>query len=184
MRNIKLGKTLVASALGLAVLAGFTPTAGAADTTTTFSLTSGALSITAPASKALGSADITATSVAGVSLGTVSVNDARGGLLGTWTASVTSTDFTTGTATAAETIAKANATYWSGAATASSGTQVLTPGQALETAKVTLAASRTAFGASGVTGTATASWAPTIGFTIPSGAVAGTYTGTVTHSIA
>lgn len=177
MRNFKFGKTLLASALGVAVLAGFTPPAGAAATTTTFSVTSGALSITAPATA-------TVSNLAGTSLGTVSVSDARGLLLGTWTASVTATAFTTGTATAAETIANTNISYWSGAATASSGTQVLAPGQALETAKVTLAASRTAFSATGVTGTASASWAPTVIVAVPAAAPAGTYTGTITHSIA
>lgn len=177
MRNFKLGKTLLASALGVAVLAGVATPAHAADTTTTFSLTSGALSITAPTTATL-------SNLAGSSLGTVSVTDARGALLGSWTASVTSTDFTTGTKTTAETITKDNISYWSGAATAQSGTQVLAPGQPLDANKVTLALSRTAFSASGVTGTASASWAPTVTVTVPAAAVAGTYTGTITHSIA
>ena len=72
-------------------------------------------------------------STAEFQIGAVSVTDQRGSLLGSWTASVTSSDFTTGTQTAEETIAKANVSYWSGAATASTGVGVFAPGQATET---------------------------------------------------
>lgn len=96
--------------------------ARAADTTTTFSLAAGSLAISAPASRDLGSGP-TGGGTVSAQLGTVTVTDDRGALAGAWTASVSSTDFTTGGATANETIGKAQITYWSGAATSSSGTR-------------------------------------------------------------
>jgi hypothetical protein len=47
-----------------------------------------------------------------------------------------------------------------------------------------LAASRTAFSAGSVVGNNSVSWNPTVTINIPSAAVAGTYSGTVTHSVA
>ena len=183
----KVGRILVAAGFGLAALAGAVAPAGAADTTTTFSLTAGGLAISAPASKDLGSAATAAAAIAGVQLGNVSVADTRGALLGAWTASVTSSDFTIGDpleASAEETIAKANADYWSGASISPTGTAVRVPGQATVANKVTLAASRTAFTASAVVGNGTTTWNPTVSVNIPASAVAGDYEGTITHSVA
>ena len=178
-------KVISAMVVCMLSFAGMIGPAGAADTTATFSVTAaGGLSVTVPESKSLGSAASGATSIAGVQLGAVTVTDSRGALLGAWTASVSSTDFTTGAASANETIGKTNASYWSGAATATSGTAVLVPGQALEANAVTLAAQRTAFSASGTVGNNSATWNPTVSMTIPSTAVVGTYTGTITHSVA
>lgn len=179
----KLATVAAATGLALAAVAGAATPAHAADTTTTFTLTAGSLAVSAPASKSLGSA-ATGSATTSAQLGTVSVTDGRGALLGAWTTSVTSTDFTTGAATANETIAKANADYWSGAATSTSGTGVFLPGQLLAGNKVTLGASRTAFSASAVVGNNTAAWDPTVIVNIPSAAVVGTYTGTITHSVA
>jgi hypothetical protein len=69
--------------------------AAADTTTTTFTLSGGALSISVPASKNLGSAATGASSLSS-QLGTVTVTDDRGALAGCWTATVASTDFTTG----------------------------------------------------------------------------------------
>jgi len=185
MRNLKLGKSLLASAVGLAALAGMASPAQAADTTATFTLTAGGgLAITAPASSALGSAATGAAATTPTQMGNIVVSDSRGALLGSWTASVSSSDFTTGTASAAETIGKANADYWSGASISPTGTAVLVPGQLLAANKVTFAASRTAFSASAVVGNGTTTWNPTVSVNIPGAAVAGTYTGTITHSVA
>ena len=117
----------------------------------TFTLTAGALNVSDPADTSLGSV---ATGTASVSstLGNTSVTDNRGALLGTWTASVTSTDFTTGAATADETIGKALVSYASGASTASSGTAVRVPGQATTLLAEDMSVSRTAFSATGVVG--------------------------------
>src|SRR4051794_36633508 len=73
----------------------------------TFTLTAGSLAVSDPANTSLGSV-ATGTATVSSSLGTVTVTDARGALNGTWTATVSSTDFTTGGATANETITKAS----------------------------------------------------------------------------
>jgi hypothetical protein len=157
--------------------------ARAADTTTTFTLAAGSLSISAPASKDLGTGS-TGAGTLSAQLGAVTVTDTRGALLGTWTASVSSTDFTTGGATANETVAKGQVTYWSGTATASSGTAVFTPGQATSGNAQALSASRTAYSAAAIVGNNSATWNPTLTVNVPAAAVAGTYSGTITHSVA
>jgi hypothetical protein len=148
----------------------------------TFSLTAGLLTISDPANKALGSIS-TGTASLTNTLGAVSVTDNRGALNGTWTATVASTDFTTGAAATEETIAKAQVDYWSGAATSFTGTAVLVPGQLLVVNKQALSASRTAYSATAVIGNNTASWTPTVVVNVPAQAVAGTYSGTITHSV-
>lgn len=178
--------SIAACASAAAALVGFAPAADAATTggtTTTFTLTAGNLAITTPSSKDLGSV-ATGSASTGAQLGAVSVTDGRGGLNAAWTTSVSSTDFTTGSASADETIAKANADYWSGLATGSTGTGVFTPGQATALLKQTLASSRTAFAGSVLIGNNSATWNPTVGITIPAQAVAGVYSGTITHSVA
>jgi hypothetical protein len=157
--------------------------ARAATTTTTFTLSAGALSISAPASKDLGTG-ATGGGTVSAQLGTVAVTDNRGTTLGSWTATVSSTDFTTGGGTASETIGKAQVTYWSGLATASSGTGTFTAGQASAVSAQDLSTARTAFSASAVVGNNSVSWNPTVTVNVPSSAVAGTYTGTITHSVA
>jgi len=170
-------------ATALMTASAFLLPAHAADTTTTFTLTAGGLSVSAPSSASLGSV-ATGSATASAQLGSVSVTDSRGALLGAWTTSVSSTDFTTGGATSNETIAKASADYWSGAATATSGVGTFTPGQLLSANKVALSTSRTAFSASVVVGNNSASFNPTMIINVPGAAVAGTYSGTVTHSVA
>jgi hypothetical protein len=156
--------------------------ASASTTTTTFTLTAGALTVTAPAAADLGTGAVG--SPISASLGNVTVADNRGTLLGSWTASVSSTDFTTGAASANETIGRANVTYWSGAATATTGTAVRVPGQLLAANAVALSESRTAFSATGAVGANTTTWQPTVVVTPPAAAVVGAYTGTITHSVA
>ena len=189
----KFGKILLVSGIGLATLGGLMTPAGAADTTATFTLTAaGGLAVTAPTSADLGTAATGAAALAAVQLGEVEVADTRGAFLGAWTASVTSSDFITEdyltaehtTPGAEETIEKANADYFSGAATSSSGTAVYTPGQPLAANAVDMSASRTAFSASAVVGNGAAAWNPTVTINIPSDAVAGAYEGTITHSVA
>jgi hypothetical protein len=148
----------------------------------TFTLTAGSLLVSDPSAKSIGSV-ATGSATVSSDLGNVTVTDGRGALLGTWTATVSSTDFTTGAATSNETIAKASVDYFSGPSTASSGTAVFVPGQVLSANKQALSASRTAFSATGVVGNNSATWDPTLVVNIPSAAVAGTYSGTVTHSV-
>lgn len=175
-------KALLMGTVALAVVGGLAVPANAADTTTTFSLTAGALNLTAPASAALGTGAIGAPVTA--TLGSVSVNDSRGALVAAWTATTVSSDFTTGGGTAAETIGKANVKYWSGLATGSSGTSLATPGQLSALDAVALDTAKTAFSLTAGVGNNSSTWAPTLIVNVPGSAVAGNYTGIVTHSVA
>ena len=167
-----------AGAAALLVLAALSAASG--DTNTTFTVTSGLLSISSPSSKALGAGGPNGTITS--QLGAVTVSDARGALNGSWTAAVSATDFTTGGGTA-ETIPKANVSYWSGLATASSGIGVFTPGQATAANAQALGVSRTAFSATAVIGNNSVTWNPTIVVNVPAAAVAGDYAGVITHSV-
>lgn len=174
----------IAAVLSLAATTGLVALTAPADAGqgVTFTLTAGSLVVSDPANKSLGSV-ATGTSSVSNSLGNTTVSDGRGALLGSWTATVSSTDFTTGGGTADETIEKAQVDYYSGAATASTGTAVLVPGQATALLKQPLSTSRTAFGATGVVGNNSATWVPTVVVNIPADSVAGTYSGTITHSV-
>ncbi len=152
--------------------------ASAADTTVTFSITTAGLTISAPGSASLGSVASGATSISG-EIGPVTVTDLRGTLGGSWTATVTGTDFTTGGATGPETIPVINVSYAPGPLVSSTGTGTFTPG-----AGGIINVPQTAFTGTALTGNNTATWNPTLTVAIPSAAVAGTYTGTVTHSVA
>lgn len=141
-----------------------------------------ALSISVPGNASLGS------SAAGggpltAQLGTVTVN-ASGIVLPNFVATVSTTTFTTGGGTANETIAKSRVSYWSGPVTASTGLQTATPGQLTSLLAVDLSTSRTAFGSVGLVLSISTSWNPTLIVTPQSSAVAGAYTGTITHSVA
>ncbi len=173
------GTAATALALGTAASASAATTV---DTTTTFTVSGGGLAITAPATKALGTG--AAADTIGGQMGDVTVTDSRAALGGTWTGSVSSSDFTNTTVTGAAVIAKANLSYWSGPATASTGTAVTTPGQANAGAAVTLATPRTAYSASATTGNNSTTWQPTLSLALPAQAIAGNYTGTITHSVA
>jgi hypothetical protein len=180
-------KQLVALAVAGTAAAGLfaAPAAHAADTSTTFTLeATGDLSISVPDSTELSAGTATTAGTLTAQLGAVTVTDERGELLAAWTASVSSSDFTTGTATANETIAKANVSYASGVATATTGLGVFTPGQATTLLAQALSASRTAFAGTALVGNNSASWNPTVVITIPSSAVVGEYSGTITHSLA
>ncbi|WP_133260086.1 hypothetical protein [Streptacidiphilus pinicola] len=146
------------------------------DTTTTFSVTSGALSMSAPVSASLGSG-APGTTVSGA-LGAVSVTDDRALLSASWTATASVTDFTTGGGTPPETIPATDSGYDPGAIT-TTGTITATG------TVVTLSNSpqTVVTGTSGV-GDNTASWDPNVSIALPASAVGGTYTGTLTQSVA
>ncbi|MEA2591769.1 MAG: hypothetical protein QOD62_1600 [Actinomycetota bacterium] len=185
MKTLRTGLTaLVGATLLLVALPGLASAATTGTTTTTFTLTGGAMSITVPSTTVnLGSASVAAGSLT-AQLGTVSVNDGRGLLSGGWTSSVTASKFTTGAATAAETIAATNVDYWSGAATATSGLGILLGGQLTSVLAVVVNTAQTAFTGGSLIGNNSASWNPTLVVTIPAAAVVGTYTGTVSHTVA
>lgn len=165
----------IALSTGLA-FAGFAAPAHAAvtgDTTATFTITAGALAITVPGSPVNFGAVATGAATAGGQLGTVTVADTRGLLLNSWTTTVTTTAFVTGTSTPNETVTAPNVAYSSGAAITQTGLGVFVPG--------TIAAppSHTAVGGNSLT-----TWNPTLTFTLLSSQVAGIYTGIIGHSVA
>jgi hypothetical protein len=146
------------------------------------------LSISVPTSASLGSQTTGASSISG-SLGSVTVTTGAGtGLAGSgqWTATVVSTAFKTGAGSANETIAAGSVSYRSGQVTGTTGlaANLCTPGQPVSS--VSIGTTQTAMSCGGVpllTGT-TVTWQPTITIALPVSAVAGTYTGTITHSVA
>jgi hypothetical protein len=181
---IRRGATVAAV---LAFVAGITPlalpvgaaSAAAADTPGQFQVTAGGLAITVPTSTVnFGSVASGATSVSGP-LGTVTVTDTRGLLTASWTATVSTTTFTTGGATTNETVAKSAVTYASGAATATTGVGVFTP----VLVAVSLATPQTAATWTAGVANNTATWNPTLTFALLTTQVAGTYAGTITHSV-
>lgn len=183
---------IVAGLIGMAALAA--PLAAHADTTpSTFTITGGSLSITVPDGSTtpinLGGYTLgtdTGMHISNAALGAVTVTDDRATLSGSWTVGVTSTDFVTGTgttATADRTIPAADIKYTPGSASAGINTSVTTytPGSAGaldNTTSLTAMATTSEVGSGGVT------WNPTITVTLPAQVVAGTYSGTITHSFA
>lgn len=168
---------LIALASSAALVAAAAPTQAATtdDSTVTFELAGGGLNVTAPASTDLGAAATTASVVSG-NLGDVTVTDDRGLLVAAWTVTAVSTDFTTGAGSADETVPATNVTYTPGLAT---GTAVTVPTPGLLGGALPLPV---------VTGTGvgnnTATWDPTLSISLAgTSGVAGTYTGTITHSV-
>ena len=157
------------------------PAAAAASdgpTTTSFTVDGGSLTISTPDSAVLGLVNVGTSTVTG-QLGLITVDDERALAAGSWTASVSSTHYITGGGSPAETIPAADASYTAGAAVSTSGTGTFTPGTG-----GALGVIEPAFLATATTGATTASWNPTITITLPAAVVAGTYTGTITHSVA
>jgi hypothetical protein len=141
------------------------------------------LSISAPGLTNLG-ATARGGRVVSARLGTVTVTDTRGVVDGAWTARVSATPFATGGSSAGGRVAPSAIRYWSGPATARSGTARLVPGQRGPWDAVRLTSTRVAFSATGVTGRNSASWVPTVVIRVPEAAVAGRYRGAITHSVA
>lgn len=85
-----------------------------------------------------------------------------------------------------ETVLAAEVDYWSGPATATTGDGTFNPAQATAGAAQPLdnVAPLPAFAHVGGTGNNTASWNPGIVVHVPLDSQGGTYTGTVTHSVA
>jgi hypothetical protein len=161
------------AALGAAVPASALP----GDTSASVTVTGGSLSITVPtAAGSLGSAadKVAGTTISG-SLGVVQVNDARSAAAGSgWVASVISTAFTP---TTGPTIAASLVGYTAGPIT-KVGTATFTADDPAALTGLTPAVTAT-----GITGDNSATWNPTITVTVPGGTLAGTYTGTITHSV-
>lgn len=183
MRTSRLLTVGAATATAIALAAA--PAAAQQDTTTTFDLDAGTLDMTVPGTADLGNGG-GGTTITG-QLGAVTVDDTRAAADASWTAEVQATDFTTDDGgDASEIVTPGNIDYWSGAATATEGNGTFTPGQADAGAAEPLSDTTpiTAFTHAGGTGNNSASWNPTLEVNVPLANVAGTYTGTVTHSVA
>jgi uncharacterized repeat protein (TIGR01451 family) len=142
----------------------------------TVAVVAGPLTITVPATASLGSAPPGGTLSSG--LGTVQVTDDRG-FGANWAATVSSTGFATGTGTQAETIPAGNARYLIAALSSATGPATFTP-----VPSVRLSASPQAVvSATNVAGNTTVTWDPTVRVRIPSTAISGDYTATITHSV-
>jgi hypothetical protein len=152
------------------------PAGASANTSLTFTVTVGALSITAPASANLGAAN-PGNTIGPTPLGAVTVTDNRAALNAGWTATASSTDFTTGGGTTPETIPANDVTY-------TPGTPVTT-GTVTDTATtITLSgAPQSVVTATAIVGDNTGSWDPNLTVAVPGAAVGGAYTATLTHSV-
>ena len=151
---------------------------GDPDTTVTFGINVGELSMTAPSSAAIGAGD-PGTTIAGA-LGAVTVTDVRAALDATWTATASSTAWTTGGGTPAETIPAGDVTYTAGALTASTGTATFAP----QAPFALSGAPHDTVITTAITGNNTATWDPTLTVAVPPAAVGGVYAGTISQSVA
>ncbi|MEU4230580.1 hypothetical protein AB0F17_40340 [Nonomuraea sp. NPDC026600] len=176
---------LAATMVALPSQADECPDSTTCPTTVTFTVTAkDGLKVSVPDSKLIGDG-WGGQQVSGV-LGPVTVTDERAALVATWVASVDASagGFTTGGGTPAETIPNTDVLYWSGTATATTGTGTFVPGQATAAAAQSLNVSRTAYSKITGSGDNSATWNPWIVINLPAQAVEGTYTGTVNHSVA
>lgn len=142
-----------------------------ATTTISFTVTSGALSLSAPVSANLGSGAPGTTISAAI--GPVTVTDDRALASASWTVTAAETDFSSG----GNTIPATAASYTPGTIT-TTGTITATP----TNVTLTNSAQTVVTGSAGV-GDNTATWNPTVPVAVPANAVAGTYTGTLAHSV-
>ncbi|TDB71342.1 hypothetical protein [Micromonospora sp. KC721] len=141
------------------------------------------LGIAVPATVNLGTGFVGGT-LAGP-LGTVEVTDFRGPLNpNVWVVTVTATAFVAGAGGAQRTIANGRVSYWSGPVVRANGGGVLVPGQPSQAQAVTLGVPREAFRKATGNGNNTVSWVPSVRIAIPPDVIAGTYRGTITHSVA
>jgi hypothetical protein len=170
---MKLHKPFVIAASVAALLVGATLPASADETPTTFTLTGGALTLSVQATAALTDAPSGTTAISG-NLGAVSVTDDRGGTV-VWDVSAASTAFTGAIAGGSS----STAVSYTGGTVTETGT--ITVADGTSTAMSVTPASVVA--PTALSGNNTASWAPTLAVTMPAGALADDYSGTVTTSI-
>jgi hypothetical protein len=162
---------LAAAGTAAVIVSGAVP-AFADDTATTFSLTGGEITLSVAASAILtDEASSVGTNLITGQLGAVSVTDARGGTAG-WIATAASSTFT-GTGLSVST----DVAYTNGTIT-KTGTSSISQATGLSIAAVDDVATATS-----VSGNNTASWNPTLDVSMPAGALAGDYAGTVTTSV-
>jgi hypothetical protein len=151
--------------------------ATASNSPVTVEVTGGALSISAPTQSVDLGSRVSSASAQTVSaqLGNVAVTDNRAGTVG-WTATASATDFTGPQTISTTTFGLV--VYTAPQATVT-GTATVTP-----STESTLNTGGPVQGATNVSGSNTATWSPTIAVTIPANALAGTYSTSITHSVA
>lgn len=169
---------LTACAVGLITVGLALPaTAAPGDTTATVTIIGGTLSITVPpAAGNLGTrANTVGPGTISGPLGPVQVQDARNAAAGSgWVASVISTAFTP---PAGPAIPASAVGYTAGTITRV-GTATYTANDPANLTGVSPAVTAT-----GITGSNSATWNPTITVTVPGGTAAGVYAATITHSV-
>jgi hypothetical protein len=178
-------KKIVIATIGLTALVALAPPASAApadDPDPTFGIATVGVDITVPATVDLGGG--APGTVVTAAIGPITVDDTRAALDATWTATVTSTVFQTGGGTPPETVLAGEIDYWSGPATATTGIGVFSPGQLTAGTRQALSTSRTPFTLTLGVGNNSATWNPTLVVNVPLDSQVGTYTGTITHSVA
>ncbi len=170
--------TVAVTCLTLTIATAATSQAAPGDTPVTFAIAAGSgLSISVPAGPVSLGVDAAPGSTVSKALGVVTVTDARTLVIaGGWTAVVSSSDYTNPAASSA--IPKSAMTYTPSTAS-TSGIAVFTPGLAAAFGGT----AQTAYQARTVVGNNTAAWNPTLSVAIPTDAIVGTYSGTVTHSV-
>ena len=139
------------------------------------------LAISVPVSASFGSQAASAGSFS-ASLGTVRVTTTTGSLLSdtSWVAKVSTTGFTTGAGGLGQVIPPGAVSYSAGPAT-TSGVGLCTPGSGSLSAQVTAyACSGVSLGLAG----SSVAWNPTITVQVSATNTVGTYSGTITHSVA
>ena len=157
----------------------------AAGTPVSFDLAAGTLSISQPSTTAsfgTAPASATGTSVSG-HVGATTVTDTRGSLAG-WTVTISSSDFSDG---ANHTIPATNAKAYilpADGPTVSSGIAVPTTNYVSAATGLTLANTGQTFVTATATGSNVVTYNPSVTVTIPSTAIAGTYTATLTQTVA
>lgn len=167
---------LVTGAAGSVLIAAAVASAAPGDTTVTFINAGGSVAITVPGSASLSSTTAVVGGTATGNLGTVSISDTRIPAVSSWTVSASSTAFT---GSLGGTIANTAVSITAGSVTGSAGlsfTQNATPHVLSSAQSVVVAA--------GSSTNATASFNPTLSVTVGAASTPGTYTGTVTETVA
>jgi hypothetical protein len=172
---------IIAATVSLAFVAGMAP-ALAEDTSITFTITAGSLSISVPASSDLGSVAAGSASLTDT-LGDVTVTDDRGAELAEWTATVAAVadPWCTGACdSTSKQVPGSDITYAENAFSSTTGTcttRIPGPGGVLS-------ADRNAASALGCDGVNSATWNPTLTLANLANNLAGSYSGTLTHTVA
>lgn len=184
MRSTRSLLVSVAAAMAVGLVAAPAAAAPSDTTSVTFSVNTGTLNIDTPGSAALGTGEPGGTITGAI--GQVRVTDQRASATASWIASVTPTDFITGAGSAGQVVLASDVDYWSGPAVSTAGNGTFTPGQTTSANAAALDNSTplTAFAHLGGTGDNSAIWNPNLVVNLPLASEAGTYTGTVTHSVA